>query len=122
MLFFASFFFSSSAGIVVVGGIVFGMSRKVVMPPFAAAIEPVRKSSLCVNPGSLMWTWTSISPGNTRLFFTSIILSALGSLLVIFDILPFFIRIFLEYTFSFTTILQFLSNIGILVMNAVIFF
>src|SRR3989338_59554 len=117
MLFAASLLFSSKAWIVVVGGIVLGISRTVVMPPFAAAIEPVKKSSLCVNPGSLKCTWQSISPGSTKLLFASITLSDFGSLFVIFDILPFFIKIFFRNTLSFTSILQFLIKSGILLVH-----
>src|SRR5207302_647759 len=48
-----------------VGGTVFGISSTVVMPPAAAACEPVSKSSLYVSPGSRKWTCGSIRPGST---------------------------------------------------------
>src|SRR5436190_1646089 len=35
----------------------------VVTPPIAADLVPLAKSSLCVSPGSLMWTWRSTAPG-----------------------------------------------------------
>ena len=39
--------------LVVVGGMVFGMSRTMVIPPANADLVPEIKSSLCVSPGSL---------------------------------------------------------------------
>ena len=38
------------------GGRVFGMHITVVMPPMAAAVLPLEKSSFCGWPGSRMWT------------------------------------------------------------------
>ncbi len=76
MDFSANFLFSSKFWTVIVGGNVFGISNIVVMPPFAAAIEPERKSSLCVRPGSLKWTWESINPGITIFPLMSITSSA----------------------------------------------
>src|SRR5207247_3097611 len=55
--------FPSSASAVVTGGTVFGISAMVVTPPIAADLVPLAKSSLCVSPGSLMWTWRSTAPG-----------------------------------------------------------
>ena len=45
-----------------VGGFVFGMARIRVIPPASAAAVAVDQSSLCVAPGSLTCTWTSIKP------------------------------------------------------------
>src|SRR6267143_5403043 len=47
----------------VTGGTVFGISATVVTPPIAADLVPLGKSSLCVRPGSLMWTCSSTQPG-----------------------------------------------------------
>ncbi len=48
---------------VVALGTVLGCSIKEVIPPAAAALLSVAMVALCVNPGSLKWTWSSIKPG-----------------------------------------------------------
>ena len=70
-------------------GLVFAIQTTVVNPPLAADIEPVCISSLWVNPGSLKWTWTSISPGETMQLLASItfLYSFVGSNFPIFKIL-----------------------------------
>ncbi len=56
--------FASKLGPSIVGGCAFsGMSKTVVVPPAAAAREPVAKPSHSVRPGSLKWTCASITPG-----------------------------------------------------------
>ena len=49
-----------------------------VVPPHAAAMVPVSKSSALVAPpnGMSRWVWTSIPPGMTSLFSASITVSA----------------------------------------------
>ena len=44
-------------------GFVLGISMTVVTPPWTAASEPVRQSSLYSRPGSRKWTWPSMTPG-----------------------------------------------------------
>ena len=58
--------FCAKASGVVVGGLVVGISITEVTPPTAAAMLPLRKSSLCSAPGSRKWTWASTNPGNTH--------------------------------------------------------
>ena len=56
--------FSSNRAPSTTGGVEFnGMSKKHVPPPAASAAEPVAAPSHSARPGSLKWTWTSISPG-----------------------------------------------------------
>ena len=55
--------FSASAARSVVGGCVFGMSRKLVTPPQSAANDSVASVALCVRPGSRQCTWSSMRPG-----------------------------------------------------------
>ena len=52
-----------------VGGFVFGMASIMVMPPASAAAVHELQSSLCVAPGSLTWTCTSIKPERNKTIF-----------------------------------------------------
>ena len=66
----------------------FGMSKTVVTPPWAAAAVPVAKSSLCSHPGSLRWTCVSMKPGNTMQDRAEILLPARSPCLLIAAIFP----------------------------------
>ena len=55
--------FASNNSLVIVAGFVFGISKKEVIPPATAALEPLSIVSLCVSPGSLKCTCGSIPPG-----------------------------------------------------------
>ena len=48
-----------------VGGLVFGISNTLVIPPAIAALLPELRSSVSVDPGSLKCVWVSMQPGNT---------------------------------------------------------
>ena len=111
MDFSASFLFSSRFATVIVGGIVFGMSIIVVTPPFAAAIEPERKSSLCVIPGSLKWTWPSINPGITIFPFMSMTSSAVIISSEMYEILWSSSKMCRATSFPSSNILQFFSSL-----------
>ena len=76
----ASLSFCSKARLSVVGGTVLGWSITVVIPPAAAAQEPVYQFSFKVIPGSLKWTCTSIPAGRVRAPPASIIVSELETL------------------------------------------
>lgn len=56
--------FSKSANVSwsTMAGLVFGITRTIVIPPARAAAVPLEKSSLCVAPGSRRWTCTSMKP------------------------------------------------------------
>src|SRR5579884_3172942 len=60
-------------------GWVVGMSNTVVVPPAAAPLLPLSKSSLWVIPGSLKWTWESMSPGITDRPVASITIEGLAN-------------------------------------------
>jgi hypothetical protein len=61
-----------------VGGLVFGMSMKLVIPPATAAADSVAMQPLCVSPGSRKCTWSSIMPGSSHCPAASISSSALA--------------------------------------------
>lgn len=65
-----TFFSRAKVDLSTIAGLVFGMTRSVVMPPASAAAVPEAKSSLWVAPGSLRWTWTSIKPSKKESFIT----------------------------------------------------
>ena len=52
---------------------------KDVIPPAAAALDSLNISALCVNPGSLKWTWSSITPGIRSNPEASMILVSFGA-------------------------------------------
>ena len=59
-------YLSSSAAASSVGGVVLGMSMKLVRPPATAAADSVAMSALYSRPGSRKCTWSSIMPGSRR--------------------------------------------------------
>ena len=61
-------FRSKLAPSIVGGWALSGMSKIVVVPPAAAAREPVANPSQSVRPGSLKWTCESITPGKIDSF------------------------------------------------------
>ena len=100
-------------------GLVSGKYATVVTPELAAAFDSLLIVASCSKPGSLNLTPKSMIPGMIVLFFASIILSALKSMLsLIFTILFSSINIsdFLNTKFSKSIISPFLINIELMIL------
>ena len=88
-----------------------------VIPPATAALDSVKIFALCVKPGSLKCTWSSIHPGKTNFPFKSMILQLPVESIeeAIFSILPFLIRISATICWPSFTIVHDFSSVVLLI-------
>ena len=70
-------FLNSRVSRFTMGGSIFGISMRQVKPPEAAARDTLAQSSRKLkDPGSIVWQWVSMAPGNTWIPVASITRSA----------------------------------------------